>query len=409
MFDPPESVPFADTLYEVNDCAKHRKIALGAARKSIVLLKNQGGLLPISRKIKSIAVIGSNANDRDVLLGNYNGIPSRYVTILEGIRRKLARDVRIYYAQGCKINETKEQGHIGKLTRGFAEAVACAQHAEAVIMALGLNSLYEGEEGDATESPAGGDRTHLNLPGKQQELLEAVCATDKPVVLSILNGSPIALNWAQEHVPAILEAWYPGEEGGTAIADVIFGDYNPGGRLPITFPRSIDQLPPFEDYTMNGEKGRTYRYMRDEPLYPFGYGLSYTRFEYSDLTFTPEIKIGQKQFIWVAVKNIGNLAGEEVVQIYLSYPEHCKGAPIRQLRGFKRISLKPGQRKTVSFKLTPRLMAQINDEGRCVLEPGTYMVYVGGSQPDKRSEFLTGTPPLSSTFIIKGHARELKY
>lgn len=410
MFDSPESVSYTGISYDVNDCARHRKAALEAARKSIVLLKNQDGLLPLSKKIKSIAVIGPNANDRDVLLGNYNGTPSRYVTPLEGIRRKLTRQARIYYAPGCKISETAEQGHIGKLTRGFAEAVACAQRAEAVIMVLGLNSLYEGEEGDATESPAGGDRTHLNLPGKQQELLEAVCAAGKPVVLAILNGSPVALNWAQEHVPAIVEAWYPGEEGGTALADVIFGDYNPGGRLSITFPRGVDQLPPFEDYAMNGEKGRTYRYMKDEPLYPFGFGLSYTRFEYNDLTLTPEIKIGKKQVIRVTLKNIGNLTGEEVVQIYLSYPEHCKGVPIRQLRGFRRITLKPAQCKTVSFTLTPRLMTQIDDAGRCILEPGRYTVYVGGCQPDKRSEFLTGTPPLSATFIIKGQtAMELKY
>jgi len=281
MFDPPEQVPYAQIPYEANDCEEHRQLARKAARESIVLLKNEPGsptyeggvgrgLLPLRKDLNSIAVIGPNADSLDVLLGNYFGTPSRYVTPLEGIRNAVSADTRVWYAKGCEL--------LGNSTDGFSEAVSAAERSEVVVICPGLSPQIEGEAGDAFNSDAGGDRTHIDLTGVQQQLLERIVAVGKPVVLVLLNGSALAINWANEHVPAILEAWYPGQEGGTAIADVLFGDYNPSGRLPVTFPKSLEQLPPFEDYSM---QGRTYRYMTEEPLYPFGYGLSYTRFEYS--------------------------------------------------------------------------------------------------------------------------------
>lgn len=401
MFDPPESVPYTSILFEKNDCPEHKDVALQTARKSIVLLKNKNNLLPLSKTLKSIAVIGPNANDRDVLLGNYNGIPSQYVTPLDGIRKKISKDTRIFYAPGCPLNEKTERGHIGRFTRGFAEAVACAKRSNVAIIFLGLSSSYEGEEGDAAESDMGGDRTHINLPGKQQELLEAIYSAGKPVVLVLLNGSAVSINWSEKNIPAIVEAWYPGQAGGDAIADVLFGDFNPAGRLPITFPKSLEQLPPFDDYNMNGEKGRTYKYMKEEPLYPFGFGLSYTSFEYSNISLSSKtIKENESLKISVDVKNIGRIAGDEVVQVYLTYPPQIKNAPLRQLKGFRRIALLPNELKKVSFVLNTEHLCLINEDGEPKLERGEYKIFIGGSQPDKRSEELTGKRVLFETFQV---------
>ncbi|HEY8343681.1 MAG TPA: glycoside hydrolase family 3 C-terminal domain-containing protein, partial [Bacillota bacterium] len=268
MFDPAEKVPYANIPYEVNDSPEHRRLALQAARESIVLLKNEGGLLPLNREeIKSIAVIGPNADSKDILLGNYFGQPSQYVTPLSGIREVAGPGVRILYAEGCDLTTTTPGFWGEKPTSGFAEAIAAVERADVAIMCLGISPKLEGEEGAVANSDGGGDRVSLELPGMQEELLKAVATVGKPVILVIFNGSPLAINWAQEEIPAIIEAWYPGEEGGRALAEVIFGDYNPAGRLPVTFVKSLDQLPAFTDYSM---KGRTYRYMQAEPLYPFG-------------------------------------------------------------------------------------------------------------------------------------------
>lgn len=407
MFDPPERVPYAQIPYEVNDCEEHRKLALEMARESMVLLKNEGGLLPLKKDLKAIAVIGPNADSKKVLLGNYNGMPSKYVTALEGIRAKVSPQTRVYYAKGCELTDTEVSYWGQEPVSGFAEALATAQRADVVIMCLGLSPELEGEEGDAAKSTAGGDRTSLDLPNIQEELLKAICAIGKPVVLVLFSGSPVAINWAQENVPAILQAWYPGEEGGTAIADVLFGDYNPGGRLPVTFVKSVDQLPPFTDYSM---RGRTYRYMEDEPLYPFGYGLSYTTFEYSNLKLSAQvIEAGEPLTVSVDVKNIGNMAGDEVVQMYLKDLEASVDVPVYELKGFSRIKLLPGEVTTVTFTLTPRHMALIDNDGRCILEPGKFRVMVGGRQPDKRSEALARTSVCVGEFEVKGEAMELEY
>jgi len=259
------------------------------------------------------------------------------------------------------------------------DAVAAARRADAVVLCLGLSPRLEGEE-MPVHIPGfeGGDRTSLDLPAPQQALLEAVVATGKPVVLVLLNGSALSVTWAAEHVPAIVEAWYPGQAAGTAIADVLFGDYNPAGRLPVTFYRSVDQLPAFTDYRM---AGRTYRFFRGEALYPFGYGLSYTRFRYRDLRLPAAVRAGDSAAVSVEVENAGGMAGEEVVELYLTALDGDARSAIRSLEGFTRVSLQPGERRRVALALTPRTLSLVDAAGRRAVEPGRYEVSVGGRQP----------------------------
>ncbi len=409
MFDPPEMVPYTSIPYERNDCEEHRVLALEAARKSIVLLKNQDALLPLNKdELRTIAVIGPNADHQPSLLGNYHGLPSRAVTPLAGIRAAVGDKVKVLYAEGCKLNETQKR-HYGEYpTSGFAEAMAAAERADVVILCLGLSPELEGEEGAAANSDAGGDRSTLNLPGVQEELCQALLATGKPVVLVLLNGSPLTINQAQEKVPAILEVWYPGEEGGTALAEVLFGDYNPAGRLPVTFVQSVDQLPPFTDYRM---AGRTYRYMTAEPLYPFGYGLSYTEFAYRNLRLTPwKVDTADWEDLTVAVEveNRGARAGEEVVQVYVKAVEASVPGPRWALKGFRRIRLEAGATAEVKFTLDRRALAIFDQEGKCWLGPGKFIIYVGGQQPDARSRELTGKEVLAAELEVTGTAVRLE-
>jgi beta-glucosidase len=272
---------------------------------------------------------------------------------------------------------------------------------------MGISPKLEGEEGDAAFSEAGGDRASIDLPGVQQELIEKIQATGKPVILVLFNGSAVAVNWAQDNVPAILSAWYPGEEGGTALADVLFGDCSPAGRLPVTFVKSLEQLPPFEDYSM---EGRTYRYMREEPLYPFGFGLSYTSFEYSDLSVSQEpVSDDRLLKISVEVRNTGDRPGDEVVQAYVSHPKASMRAPLRSLVGFQRVTLAPGESKRVSFTLTLRQLAVIDDHGNAVVEPGSIQIAVGGSQGDERSLALGAAPAVTGGLEVSGERRVLPY
>lgn len=405
MFDPEEMVPYANIPYEKNDSKENRALALEMARESIVLLKNDG-ILPIAKNIGTVAVIGPNADDKKVLLGNYNGEPSKYVTILDGIRAGVPETTKVYYTPGCDLIAVPSEWDDDYERRGFSEAVSLAERSDLVIMCLGLSPDLEGEEGEGIVNKEG-DKKSLDLPGVQEDLLKTVHAVGKPMILILTNGSPMTINWAQENVHAILEVWYPGEEGGTAVADVIFGDYNPAGRLPVTFVKSIERLPDFTDYSM---KGRTYRYMEEEPLYPFGYGLSYTKFEYGNLRISSEsVKTGESIDIAVDVINSGNVAGDEVVQLYLKDEDASVTVPKVELKGFKRVHFAPGERKTVKFTLTPRQMAIIDDSGRCVLEPGKFLVFVGGSQPDARSEKLTGMKIGSMEFEVTGSELELEY
>ncbi|MBN1248682.1 MAG: glycoside hydrolase family 3 C-terminal domain-containing protein [Anaerolineae bacterium] len=390
MFDPPERVPWAQIPIAVNDSAEHRALALKMAQESIVLLKNAGNLLPLGKNLKKIAVVGPNADDPIVLLGNYNGFPSSSVTPLAGIQAKAGAGTEVAYAKGCEIRSDD--------TSGFDLAVAAAAGADVVIAVMGLSQLMEGEEGQqegvAGDQRSTGDRTELDLPGVQEDLLKALAETGKPLVVVLLNGSAVAVNWAEAHAAAIVEAWYPGEEGGTALADVLFGDYNPAGRLPVTFYKSADDLPPFRDYNM---EGHTYRYFRGEPLYPFGYGLSYTTFAYSAAALrTTTLMPGDMLDVTVMVENTGAVAGDEVVQCYLKDQVASVPVPMQRLVGFERIHLEPGAVKQVTFTLTPKDICLVLDDGTRAIEPGDFELYVGGGQP------ATGAAGTFATFSVEG-------
>jgi beta-glucosidase len=541
MFDPPEQVPYAQIPYEVVDSPEHRKMALQAARESIVLLKNKDSLLPLRKDIGSIAVIGPNADNIEVLLGNYSGTPSQPVTLLEGIRQTVSPETRVTYAQGCDLAEgfpildvvsqdylcpadvdaanADRQGGLsatyypnpkfkgeptlvrtdplvdfvwkattpvtdqiadpfsvrwtGKLippesgtynlgvrgcsgyrlylddkpvveletwsepitriakleleagrayevrleyvyhnfdhdpvaqllwslpsTNLLPKAIEAANNADVIVLALGLSSALEGEE-MPIDVPGfkGGDRIAIGLPSPQEELLKQIHALGKPVVLALLNGSALAVHWAAENVPAIVEAWYPGQAGGQAVADVLFGDYNPAGRLPVTFYKSLEDLPPFEDYRI---EGHTYRYFRGEPLYAFGYGLSYTTFAYSNLQLSARaIACDETITVSADVQNTGDRAGDEVVQLYISNLTASVPTPIRQLAGFERVHLEPGQTRRIAFTLMPRQLSVIDDGGQQVVEPGEFQVAIGGHQPSAGP--ATKSDVLISTFRI---------
>lgn len=380
MFDPPERVPYAAFPEQVVNSPQHRRLALHAAHESIVLLKNDG-LLPLDReKINSILVVGPNAATTDVLLANYNGLNPQLTTILEGLCGKVH--------PGCGVNLIDGCGLTGSSKDGFNAVGWYAHEADVIVAVMGLSPRVEGEEGDAAASDGGGDRLKITLPGVQEELLQHLTTFGKPVILVLMNGSAVAINWAQQHLPAIVEAWYPGQEGGTAVADVLFGDYNPGGRLPVTFYKSLEDVPDFRDYNMTG---RTYRYFEGEPLYPFGHGLSYTKFAYSDAAVTPaQPGVNDDVRLQVTVTNTGKRAGDEVVQVYLTNLTAPAPQPVRALKAFQRIRLSRGQKNVVELELPAAAWARIDDNGKAVLEPGEWRVTVGGGQPIAPAG---GTPP----------------
>ncbi len=397
MFDDPSSVPYTKIPYEINDSKEHREFALEVTKKSLVLLKNENNILPLEKKkIKSIAVIGPNADSRDALVGNYFGTASEYVTVLEGIREAVLPGTRINYSSGCHL--FKEKTSLSNPRERFTEALAAAEMSDLVIMCMGLDATIEGEQGDVSNEYAGGDKIHLDLPGLQQELLEAVYKIGKPVILILLSGSALSVRWADENIPVIVQAWYPGAQGGRAIASMIFGEFSPAGRLPVTFYRTTEELPDFEDYSM---KNRTYKYMENEALYPFGYGLGYTRFQYSGLKLSKDkINTGEKIGCKVKVKNVGEYDSDEVIELYLKDIEASSSVPKWKLAGFKRIHLKRDEEMDVEFDIKPEQMAMVDDEGRSILEPGLFQVFVGGSQPDERSQKLTGAKVQTAKFEL---------
>jgi beta-glucosidase len=399
MFDDDKNVPYTSIPYSVVDCPEHNRLALEAAKDSIVLLKNENNFLPLDKnKISSIAVIGPNADSRDALVGNYFGTASQYITVLEGIRQTVPDTVRINYSSGCHLYKNKAEGLAESRDR-FAEAITAAEISDVVVMCLGLDASIEGEEGDAGNEYASGDKFDLNLPGLQQELLEKVYAVGKPVILVLLSGSALAVTWADEKLPAILQAWYPGAQGGKAVASLLFGEYSPSGRLPVTFYKTTEELPDFSDYSM---ENRTYRYMVNEALYPFGFGLSYTRFEYSNLSLSGNrIKSGDSLTCSVTVKNTGSRHSKEAVQLYLKDVETSVEAPNWQLKGLKKVALESGEEKELSFEILPEDMMLVNYEGESILEAGCFEIYVGGSQPDARSISLTGNQVLKGTFDVE--------
>ncbi len=539
MFDDPDKVPFTSIPYSVVDNKEHQKLALQLARESIVLLKNEPAgssgkpVLPLSKNLKSIAVIGPNSDDYDVMLGNYHGTPGNLVTPLEAIRQKVSSGTKVTYAQGCDLvkgfphlvpveseylTPSQGSGHglygkyydndkwqgspsksrvdqqirfiwrddtpvtgkmadhfsvrwtgklrapkTGKYTIGLnahnlgrlyfdgkkqvdfdtlhepqlhtfqtdleagkeyeiqvdfvnrgpdpqirmmwkipdehleQKALDAAKSADVVLLFMGLSPHLEGEEMKVDlDGFKGGDRTKLVLPDEQLDLIEKVQAVGKPTVLVLLTGSGVSFSRIRKNIPAAVQAWYGGQAGGPAIADVLFGDYNPGGRLPVTIYESVDDLPPFEDYDMSN---RTYRYFKGKPFYPFGYGLSYTRFAYSDLHIPQSTETGQPAEITVNVKNTGDREGDEVAQLYLSYPG-ARLAPVRALKGFRRIHLGAGDSQTVSFKLAPEDMALVNQRGEREIHPGTIRIHVGGKQPGFKGILDAGT-----TQVVSGDLR----
>jgi beta-glucosidase len=380
--------PYVDLEHakQVMHSAEHQELALTAAREGIVLLRNEGNLLPLNKNVKSIAVIGPNADNRENLFGDYSPsvVPQHVATILDGIKAKVSPSAHVVYVKGCNVNDQDKTE--------FRRAIEAAKGADVAIVALGEQARREGADNQPPPTDGEGyDVASLDLTGVQQDLVRAIQATGTPTVLVLINGRPLSIRWEAEHVPAIVEAWEPGEQGSTAIADVLFGDYNPTGRLPITIPRSVGQLPAYYDYPPSKEywvKGgwthtRGYVDMPASPLYPFGYGLSYTQFQYRNLRVSPaEIYNQGSAQVSVDVENTGHRAGVETVQLYVHQRFTPVATPIKQLRGFDRITLEPGEKKTVKFALGPEDLQLLNREMHWVVVPGPFDLMVGRSSED---------------------------
>ncbi len=395
LFDPQEKVPYNVIDYSVVDSKEHQLLNERAAKKSAVLLKNENNLLPLDVSgLKTIGVIGPNANNRKALVGNYEGTASEYITILEGIQRYVGDDVRVLYSQGCHLCKDRVQG-LAEANDRMSEVRAVADASDVIIACMGLDASLEGEEGDEGNEFASGDKPNLNLPGLQEEVLKELVKTGKPVVLVLLSGSALAVTYADEHIPAILQGWYPGARGGKAIAEILFGESSPEGKLPVTFYRTTEELPDFRDYSM---KNRTYRYMKSEALYPFGYGLSYTDFSITDTQISSDtIEGGKELAIKAAVKNTGERKGAETVQVYVHV---CReDAPNYQLKALKKVELKPGEEKEITLALTDGDFGLYNEDGVKILHACDYEVYIGMNQPDKRSVSLTGKEPVK--YVVK--------
>ena len=390
LFDPPSMNPYNDVNESIINCEEHVEIAYVAALKSMVLLKNNGAL-PLKKDLKTLYVTGPQANNSTVLLGNYYGVSSNLVNFLEGITSRVSAGTTVDYRMG--VLEYWDNINPVDWASGGA-----ADH-EATIVVLGISQLLEGEEGESLASPSKGDRLDLSLPSNQLDYLRKLKAGhDHPVIVVMTGGSPITMPEVEELADAILWTWYPGQEGGNAVADLIFGNEVPSGKLPITFPKSVDQLPPYEDYSMTE---RTYRYITSEPLYPFGFGLSYTKFSFNDLFLdTEEIAPGESIHVSLKVRNSGHLDAEEVVQLYVSVPDLDGIQPRWSLKNFTRVELSSGSSTEVSFRLDSQALEQINQEGVAEVVPGEYWVYVGNGSPGERSEAL-GVQMLSATFHVK--------
>ncbi|HCT29308.1 MAG TPA: glycosyl hydrolase, partial [Bacteroidales bacterium] len=351
MFDADSLNPYSKISYSIVNCKENREYALEVAKQSIVLLKNKDNILPLSKKIKSIAVIGPNANDTEVPLGNYNGTPEHVITVVEGIKNILSSKTNVLYEKGCNITDTSNYNR----ERDFIPAIEAAKKSDAIVFVGGISPRLEGEALQVDiDGFNGGDKTNLNLPVVQTELLKELKKTGKPIVLVLMNGSALSINWENENIDGIIESWYGGEAAGQAISEVIFGNYNPAGRLPVTFYKSITDIPAFDNYLMDG---KTYKYCSKPILYPFGFGLSFTQFAYSNLKLSSK-ELRDRIEITLTVKNIGKVEGDEVVQLYI----HQIGLqPIKELKGFQRVHLKIGESKQVSFILKPSDLLHYSD------------------------------------------------
>jgi len=380
MFDLAEKVKYRQIPENILEAPAHKEHALKMARESIVLLKNTNGILPLLKSIKKVAVIGPNADNKTAQLGNYNGSPTKNVSVLEGIKGKLGPGVSVFYDKGVGFttDTLKKNGKFEKTD--MATLANRAAGSDVIVFVGGISPELEGEEMSVNAKGfKGGDRTSILLPEVQTEMLKALQATGKPVILVLFTGSALAMPWETEHIPAIVNAWYGGQSTGTAVADVLFGDYNPAGRLPVTFYKSDADLPDVKDYSM---KGRTYRYFKGEVEYPFGYGLSYSTFKYSNLKAPLQLKKGKSLIVEALVTNTGELKGEEVVQLYLSHPGIKETAPVRALQGFQRIFLEQGQSKKVRFELSTDQLTLIDQNGKRYQPGGKLLLSVGGGQPN---------------------------
>ncbi len=390
LFDPEKDNPYNKIPVTVINSEEHRALAKEVALKSIVLLKNNG-VLPLKNNLAKYYVTGPNATSVDALMGNYYGVNPRMSTILEGLSSAIQPGSQMQYKPGILLD--RDNNNPIDWTTGDAKG------SDVTFVVMGITGLLEGEEGEAIASPNYGDRIDYNLPKNQIDFLRKIRAGNKnKVVVIITGGSPMNLSEVHELADAVVLAWYPGEEGGNAVADIIFGKTSPSGRLPVTFPKSLDQLPPYEDYAM---KGRTYRYMTAEPMYPFGFGLSYTTFNYSDIKLSAAIiKKNTPVNAEVIISNTGKISADEVVQLYITVPQ-VGNNPQYSLKGFKRIKLSPGQTQTVQFSITPELMKSVSDNGESVLLPGTYQISIAGSVPSQRSFELGAPKAAHTTFIVK--------
>ena len=399
MFDDDRLVKYASIPYSVVNSAPNQALALESAQKSIVLLKNSGNILPLNKNIKNLVVIGPNADAEKVQWGNYNGTPAAGVNVtpLAALKAKLP-GANIVYERGCELAEFNKPADSAVIKNNFDKAIAAAKNADAVIMFMGLTPTLEGEEMKVqAKGFSGGDRVNIDLPKPQEDMVKAIYQTGKPVILVLLNGSALAINWEKEHIPGIVEAWYGGQSAGTAIADVLFGDYNPAGRLPVTFYKGVNDLPDFHDYSM---KSRTYRYFTGDILYPFGYGLSYTTFKYSDLSIPKQITTGKSVPLSVKVTNTGKMDGDEVVQLYVKHLTQGIRKPIVALQGFKRINLKAGETQTVTFELTAAQLALVDKTDQWAENSGDIQLSVGGSQPGEKN--ATSGNVLSQNVTVTG-------
>ena len=377
---------YDDIPYEKVECEAHLEVAQQLTRESVVLLKNDGVLPFHASAGQTIGVIGPNADSREALVGNYHGTSSRYITVLEGIQDKVGCNGRVLYSEGSHLFKDRVENLAWENDR-IAEAVIVAKHSDVVVLCVGLNETLEGEEGDTGNSYASGDKDDLLLPAPQRKLMDAVLAVGKPVVVCLMAGSAIDLSEAQDKAAAVLQLWYPGARGGKAVADILFGDCSPSGKLPVTFYRTLEELPAFEDYTM---KGRTYRYMEQEALYPFGYGLTYgdVQVEKAEIVRTDE-GTGDTT-VHVTVKNAGTAATGDVVQIYVKDLKSPFAVPNHSLCAFARVFLKAGEGTEMDMTVSGNAFLAVNEEGMFVKGGGSYVLYVGTGQPDKRTESLSG-------------------
>ncbi|GAB4502829.1 MAG: glycoside hydrolase family 3 C-terminal domain-containing protein [Anaerolineales bacterium] len=392
LFDPAENVPYAQISPAVIACDEHRALARRAAAESLVLLKNKNKTLPISPAAKKLFVTGPTATSLEVLLGNYYGFNEHMVSFLEGLTGRIPEGMGLEYHPGAPLVQPRQ------IRDTWAPAMA--QSADVAIVCLGLTSALEGEEGESLLSPLNGDRDSLALPAPQIAYIRELAAHGAKIVLVVTGGSPLDLGPVEDMADAILFAWYPGMEGGRALAEILFGDAVPGGKLPVTFPKSLADLPPFDDYRM---AGRTYRYMTEEPLYPFGFGLSYTQFEYSQISLSQRrLPPGETLTVSLILRNTGERAAAETAQLYLSPLPARNGEALQRLVAFERVFLAPGESRRLEFSLSPAALASVDAEGRERLIPGKYLVSVGGCSPSPRAQALGAPQPVSAKFEMVG-------